>query len=266
MILGIDIGSTMTKFALMDGNKLIYTDMIKSTQSYEDYMKKIDFGNLSAISIVGTGASFINDNIFGVPTVRVNEFKAAGTGGFYLSGLNKCIVVSLGTGTSFVYTDHKCKEHIGGTGMGGGLLEALSKMRGYKGNVDDFLELALKGELHNTDLQIRDISKYDIDDLYADVTAANLSKLTDDTSAADYAAGVCNLVFQNIGVMAVLADKPYNTGNIVIMGTLAQSRIAHECFDKVSKLFNCNFIMPENTAYGVAIGAALLIQNETQNE
>ncbi len=257
MILGIDFGSTTTKIVLMDNYKIIEKYRIEREESYEDILDKMDLSRVTKIMTVGTGASYIEGDIKGIPTEYVEEFKAVALGGYFLSNLEECMVVSLGTGTSFMYVNRDRREHAGGTGIGGALLQSMAKYGLNMENVNDFLELAVKGDINRTDLLIKDISKVDIDNLIGDVTAANMAKITRESRPEDYAFGISNLVFQNVGVMAVMADRPYSTKKVVVMGSIGQSKVARYCFDEVGNLFGYEFIIPEDSVYGVAIGAIL---------
>ena len=69
----------------------------------------------------------MEDSIYGLKTIRVEEFTANAKGGLYLSGLDRAIIVSMGTGTAYVYADAQSSEYLGGTGVGGGTLVGLSK-------------------------------------------------------------------------------------------------------------------------------------------
>lgn len=258
MIIGIDFGSTTTKIVLMDNRKILEKYRIEKYESYEDILDSMDLSKVSKIVIVGAGASFIEGDIKGIHTECVEEFKAVASGGRYLSGLEKCMVVSLGTGTSFINADRDKCEHAGGCGIGGALLHSMSLFGLGMDNVNEFTNLALKGTAENADLLIKDISKSNIGTLFDNVTVANMAKINKESSPEDYAFGACNLVFQNVGVMAVMADKPYGTGKIVVMGSVGRTQIARQCFDAVGQLFGYEFIVPEESVYGVAIGAALL--------
>ncbi len=258
MYLGIDFGSTSTKIVLMDGCKIVEKHRIFEEVSYLDVLKEMDISKVEKIMIVGAGASFIDGDICGIKTEKVEELKAVGLGGRFLSGLDACMVVSLGTGTSFIYADADNSEHVGGCGIGGALLIALAITGLGIDDVNEFMKLACNGDINNADLLIKDISKTDIDYLAGDVTVANMAKLDKNSAPEDYAFGACNLVFQNVGVMSVLADKPYNTGKIVVMGSIGSSEIAGRCFDAVGNLFGYDFFVPEDALYGVAIGAVLL--------
>lgn len=257
MIIGIDFGSTTTKIVLMEGFNVVEKYRIEKDESYENILDKIDLSKVSKIMTVGAGASFIEGDIRGIKTEYVEEFKAVALGGYYLSKLDECMVVSLGTGTSFMYVNHDRREHAGGSGIGGALLCSLAKVGLGMENVNEFMELATKGDINRTDLLIKDISKSNIDYLIGEVTAANMAKIDRDSRPEDYAFGACNLVFQNVGVMAVMADRPYATGKVVVMGSIGRSKIAQKCFDAVGKLFGYEFVVPEDAVYGVAIGAIL---------
>jgi len=257
MILGIDFGSTTTKIVLMDGLNIVENHRIEKEDSYEKILQQMDLSKVTKIMTVGAGASFVEGNIMGIPTENIEEFKAVALGGYFLSGYEECMVVSLGTGTSFMYINRDKREHAGGTGIGGALLHSMAKYGLGMDNVKEFLTLAEGGDINNVDLLIKDISKVDIGELYGEVTAANMAKITKDSRPEDYAFGVCNLVFQNVGVMAVMADRPYATGKVVVMGSIGDSAVARKCFDGVGELFGYEFFIPENAVYGVAIGAIL---------
>ncbi len=57
---------------------------------------------MEKIILTGVGSAYITQPLYGLPTARVDEFLANGLGAQYMTKLNKLIVVSMGTGTSFV--------------------------------------------------------------------------------------------------------------------------------------------------------------------
>lgn len=257
MIIGMDFGSTLTKIVLLDDMEVIASETIERDAPYIDIISKYDLSKVTKIMITGTGASYIEGDIENIPTERVDEFKATAVGSYRLSGLDECLIVGLGTGTSFTYVNKDKIEHTGGCGIGGALLHTLGAIGiGVDSNVE-LIKLAGMGNLDNVDLLIKDISKIPVDNMTGNITVANMAKLSKNSDPCDYAFGACYMVFQNVGVMAVLAARPFNTKNIVVMGSLAQNQIAKETFEGVGNLFGCNFIIPENVSYGVAIGAAL---------
>jgi len=255
MVIGIDFGSSATKIVLMDRDRVVERFRISRKNSYEDVIKNFDLSKVTKIVTVGTGASYIEENILGIDTVNVDEFKAVAKGGLYLSGYEECIVASVGTGTSIEYVNKDEVVHLGGCGIGGGLLNALAVYGLHMEDVVEFMNLALKGKREDTDVLIKDISKTQIGTLIGNATVANMAKIKSDSKPEDYAYGVCNMVFQNVGVMAVMADKPYNSKKIVAMGSICISEISKRCFAEVAEFFGFDIFVPEDSIYGVAIGA-----------
>ncbi|MPN25520.1 hypothetical protein SDC9_172932 [bioreactor metagenome] len=93
--------------------------------------------------------------------------------------------------------------------------------------------------------------------LTPDATVANMEKLSEQSMREDIAAGLCNMIFQSIGVMAVFAAKRHLTRTIVMVGTITDWPIAQRSLDEVAALHNVKFIVPDHAAFATAIGAAL---------
>lgn len=269
IIVGIDVGGSTTKIVGFDGNRLLEPGLVKANDPiasvYGGFGKFTSDNNISLASIdkvmvTGVGASFIGDNIYGIETIHVNEFLANGKGGLYLCDVNEAVVVSMGTGTSFVYSNRTTGEYtyLGGTGVGGGTLTGLSdKLLGIH-SVQNISALALDGDLKNIDLRISDIADSDIiPTLSSDATAANFGKISDLASREDIALGLINMVFETIAMLAIFSARMKGISNIVLVGNLSVLPQAKTIFDELRKMFGVNIIIPENSAYGTVIGAAL---------
>ena len=89
---------------------------------------KIQLSDVEQVMLTGVGAAYIDEPVYGIPTQKVDEFIADGLGARFESGLSKAIVVSMGTGTSFVQCDGDDIHHIGGIGIGGGTLQGLARV------------------------------------------------------------------------------------------------------------------------------------------
>jgi type II pantothenate kinase len=131
LIIGIDIGSTITKVVSVENGKI--TKMIKTKASDAVTAATGAFGKIviengikintvERIVITGAGASKIKDDIFGIPTDRVNEIEAIGIGGMFLSGMSNIIITNIGTGTVIIEAGDKGIFHFGGSGVGGGTI------------------------------------------------------------------------------------------------------------------------------------------------
>ena len=269
IIVGIDVGGSTTKIVGFDGNRLLEPGLVKADDPiasvYGGFGKFTSDNNISLASIdkvmvTGVGASFVGDNIYGIETIHVNEFLANGKGGLYLCDVDEAVVVSMGTGTSFVYSNRTTGEYtyLGGTGVGGGTLTGLSGRLLGLHSVQNISALALEGDLKNIDLRISDITDNDIiPTLSSNATAANFGKISDLASREDIALGLINMVFETIAMLAIFSARMKGISNIVLVGNLSVLPQAKTIFDELRKMFGVNIIIPENSAYGTVIGAAL---------
>ena len=275
IIIGIDIGGSTTKivgFSSGDENSLIAPMSVKATDPitslYGAFGKFLDTNSLSIsdiekITVTGAGSSYVTKPIYGITPTKVEEFSAIGRGGLYISGLDRAIVTSCGTGTAIVYSKRgKEPDYLGGTGVGGGTLTGLAKKMLSIDSVRHLSELAKGGDLENVDLMINDIMKSDIIPGFGDImTASNFGSLSDLATREDIALGLFNMVFETIGMMSIFAARSYGIKDVVLTGNLSQVVQAPQIFGKLNKMFGMNFIIPENSPFGTVIGAALAGMN-----
>jgi len=266
MIIGIDIGGSTTKIVGIRNKKLIdplsveANDPVASASGALGKFLSVNRLNLPEINKVittGVGASFLGNELFGLPLKKIEEFRALGYGGLYLSKLDKAIIVSMGTGTAFVKAHGQCIQHLGGTGVGGGTIIGLARTMASLSTFDNIIEAASEGKLENIDLSIGDISHTEIGNLPSTLTASNFGKMTDQANRNDIARGVLNMVFQVIGMMAIFAARAQGDNNIVLSGKLVNVPQSERTFRELSKLYKVNFIVPKHAQYCTAIGAAI---------
>ena len=257
LVLGIDIGASTTKFALVKNGKCVKEYRKPDEQSFEDALESFGYAGVKRIAITGVGSSFIKGNLHGIPTVRKDEFTSVSRGATKLSKKLNTLVVSVGTGTSFTRITPVRAWHVGGTGLGGGILKGLSGRLCGTDDMEELQRLAAEGDLHAIDLQLKDVFEGTLSHLTPEATVANMSKLTQQSARADIAAGLCNMIFQSIGVMAVFAAKQHMTRTIIMVGTITDWPIAQRSLDEVAALHNVTFIVPDHAAFATAIGAAL---------
>jgi len=266
-ILGIDIGGSTTKIIGYCNGTIFSPLLVKANDPtaslYGAFGKFLSVNHLSIedierVMITGVGSSAIKEDLFGIPTVHIDEFQAIGRGGLFLSGLDHAVVVSMGTGTAFVAAKENHARHLGGTGVGGGTLLGLSDRMINVRHFNELIETAKSGDLQNVDLFIRDISSDTMETLTPHTTASNFGKISDLVSNGDLALGIINLVFQTIGVCSVFAARIEQTDNIVLTGNLTNVPQMKEIFDLMQKLYDKNFIVPEYSEFATATGAALL--------
>jgi type II pantothenate kinase len=265
-IIGIDIGGSTTKIVGFDRDVIFSPMIVKATDPiasvYGAFGKFLNANHLELqeierIMVTGVGSSFVTTRLYGIPTGKVDEFRAIGMGGLFLSGLAAAIIVSMGTGTALVKADGQGVRHLGGTGVGGGTLLGLSNSMLNVRQFDDLIETARGGNLANVDLTIGDISHDLMVGLTAEMTASNFGKLSDLASKADIALGIINLVFQTIGMVAVFASRIDCTTDVILTGNLTNVPQAAEIFAQLRRIFAINFVIPAHAEYATAAGAAI---------
>ncbi len=276
IIIGIDIGGSTTKIVGFDTSTgdtpqnmtLIEPLFVRATDPitsiYGAFGKFLDENNFSLsdikkVMVTGAGASYMSRPIYDLPCEKIAEFNSIGLGGLYLSGLNEAIIVSCGTGTALVYAQRNREpKYLGGTGVGGGTLVGLSKKILGTDDVSHISELARGGDLSKIDLKISDISKSEIVSAFDDImTASNFGGVNDLATREDMALGIANMVFETIGMIAIFAARNYDLRDIVLTGNLSVVEHAAKVFDNLNKMFDMNFTIPKNAAFGPVIGAAL---------
>ena len=255
VILGIDIGGSSTKIVGLHENGTVI-DMLRVkaedplTSLYgalgnflaTHSLKLTDIGH---IALTGVGASYVDGDIYGVRTIKVEEFPSVGVGGLALSRKERAVVVSMGTGTSLLWAEKGGEiRHIIGSGIGGGTLSGLSELITGVHQYALIRKLCQDGDLSQIDLTIGDMSK------------------GKDATSADKMRGLVNLVLQAIGTMSVLACRTCGTNTVVLTGALTMLPPAHETFELFTQLYGVEYIIPENATFATAIGAALYSMRE----
>jgi type II pantothenate kinase len=275
LIVGIDIGGSTTKAVAVQDGEILGLTAIQSLEpvaAASGALGKLLFElgrslvDVELVAATGVGSRVIGDRLLDLPVRRVNEIEAIGTGGIALIGCSEALVVSVGTGTALVAVYEKGKRivHVGGTGVGGGTLQGLSRLLLGTENVASMEHLAERGDLSKVDLTISDLAGGDVGRLPGYATASNFGKLSDDAVQADIAAGLFNLVSQVIGMVTVFASKAYSLDHcVVLVGRLSQSMNFVNNIRKVGSLFKIDFKVPQKADFCTAIGAAIWNRKST---
>jgi type II pantothenate kinase len=266
VIIGIDIGSTTTKAVSIENKKLVskiktraQDAVTAATGAFGKIVSENDIkiDAVEKIFITGAGSSKIKNDIFGIPTKRVNEIDAIGIGGMYLSKMNNIIIANIGTGTVILEAGDNGIIHFGGSGVGGGTILGLGKKLLQIAEFADIMELAKTGVLNHVDLLLGDITDTSISFLNPESTAANFGKMLDTAAPADIALAIINMVYQVIGVLSVFAARARNTRQVVVTGNGSKNPIGKKIFTGITEMYGIEFIYPEYAEYTTAIGAGL---------
>jgi type II pantothenate kinase len=273
MIVGIDIGSTTTKTVSVEDGKLvrkIKTRAQDAVTSATGALGKlliendIDITGISGIAITGAGASKIKNNIFGIPTQKVDEITAIGTGGLFLAKTycdikpgDHIIIANVGTGTAIIEAGKNGIAHLGGSGVGGGTIYGLAKKLLPTTDFNGIMGLAKDGKLDQVDLLLEDITETDISFLNRSATAANFGKMLDSAGHSDIALALLNMVYQVIGMISVFAAKSVGVDRVIVTGNGSNNPVGKPILETISGMYGIHFDHPPDAVYTTAVGAAL---------
>ena len=271
IIIGIDVGISTTKIVgLRDGKvsapiRITAADPITSLYgAFGKYLHDNDIAlsDVEHVMLTGVGAAYVKGDVYGVATSRTDEFLADALGARYESKLNHAIVVSMGTGTSFVMCHGNDIRHIGGIGIGGGTLQGLSRLCLGTSDIKQVSELAKQGDISHINLLIGDISAQPLPGLPMEATASIFARAKSDTSKEDIAIGIIAMVLQSIGSASVLAAQGTDCRDMVLIGNLSLLPQCKDIFPQLEKLYNVRFHIPTYSEFCTAIGAALAYNNQ----
>lgn len=270
IVIGIDVGISTTKIVGIKNGKISAPISITAADpitslfgAFGKYLhdNDITLDAVEHVMLTGVGAGYIKNDVYGVQTSRCDEFIADALGARYESHLDHAIVVSMGTGTSFVMCNGTDIRHIGGIGIGGGTLQGLSRIMLNTSDIKQVSALAMQGNVKNINLLIGDISAQPLPGLPMEATASIFAKAKNDASREDIAAGIIAMVLQTIGSASVLAAQDSGCRDMVLIGNLSQLPQCKEIFPALEKLYKVRFHIPKYSQFCTAIGAALAFRS-----
>ena len=114
--IGIDIGSSTTKIAAFEKDRLLEPMVVRADTQVASlygafgqylYENGLDLPDVEGVYMTGVGSRYLDKQVYALPTYKVDEFVATGTGGYYLTDKKEVIVISMGTGSFFVKVTEK---------------------------------------------------------------------------------------------------------------------------------------------------------------
>ena len=267
LILGMDLGSSSAKVvSLHDGDfkaplRLTTAGKTDLTELLDTYMSHngLRLGQIDRVMLTGVGSLSAPATIHGLPTQCVSEFVCDGLGARFLSGIDRMVVVSMGTGTTLVRVDGDTSTHIGGLAMGGGTFSGLSHLLLPHLSLDDVVELSRHGDQRKVNLLIGDVCPTALEDLPMYASASLFGKIGHgEVSESDLARALTWMVLETIGSGAVLSQS-HEGGlrDFVLIGALTQLPVCDELFAMMEQLYGVRFHTPRHAIYCTALGAAL---------
>jgi type II pantothenate kinase len=266
MIAGIDVGGTNTQGIILKGGKIERKAFAggnspeEVSRCFRELTEGIDKKRTGRLVLTGGAARKVKAKDVGMRFSVVDEIKAIGRGGVYLSGKRDVFVVSMGTGTAFVSVKRGAAKHLGGTGLGGGTVEGLSKvMLSMK---PDGAERAAEGFRGLLDLSVKDIVGKGIGKIPADATAANFGKVRGKAGGKadrkEIAGSMFRMVAESVGVMSYFAAKSVGQEkSMLVCGRVPMNDIVKKRILYTIRMFGGKARVPKNAQYCAAIGAAL---------
>lgn len=272
-IVGIDIGGSTTKISGFLNGELLKCVQVEASNpiaslfgAFGQFLteNELELTDIAQIHLTGVGSSGVTKPIYGIPTYKVDEFTANGIGGRYFAKEDKSVVVSMGTGTSYVLVEGDKLSHLGGIAIGGGTILGLSKLLLNTQDVDVIQELSSRGDYRQIDLLIGDISKQPLPGLNLNVTAANFGKVEEMVTREDIAAGIVHMVIENLCHTGTLIAQDKGVKEFILIGSLANFKecdyITKDCADLAGE--GVHFVIPEYAGFATSIGAALVAGSE----
>lgn len=267
IVIGIDVGGSTTKIVGIDNNRVVSPMFITAADPVTSlfgafgkyiYDNGIELSDIEQVMLTGVGSDFVNSSLYGLPTQKADEFVSDALGARYaLKDMDRLIVVSMGTGTSFVKIDNGLIDRIGGMGIGGGTVKGFANLLLKFHDIRQVADLALKGNANNVNLLIGDVCNNDVSGLPLYATASLMGKAEKDSSDEDVAAGIICTVLQTIGSAAVLCALNSDIKDFALIGNLTLMPQCHDIFPELERLYGVKFHIPPHAEYCTAIGAAL---------
>ena len=267
IVIGIDVGISTTKIVGINANGDIISPIrIKATDpvaslygAFGRYLhdNSISLKDVDQVMLTGVGSAYIEDPVYQLPTDKVEEFIADGLGARFETRLDRMVVVSMGTGTSFVRCDGDSIRHTGGIGVGGGTLQGLSRIMLKTDDIVQVVELADSGDLSKINVLIGDISPRPLPGLPSDAIASLFGNAQSDASREDIALGILWTVLQSICSAAILSSMDCGIKDFVMIGKLSKLPLCKQVFAACESLYGVHFHVPQHSEFSTAIGAAL---------
>lgn len=271
----VDLGGTNTDVLLADADGRIVRSAVLPwvrVSSIPDLRRVLERAGaavdaLTAVAITGGRHRELPDAVGPAQLVHVNELQAIGRGGLAAAGVERALILSMGTGTAFVSAGPEGMMHLGGTAVGGGTVLGLARLT--LGTTDPVRigALAAQGDPRNVDLTVGDIIGGSVGVVPAEMTAAHFGKVGRPApdgalpSPEDIAAGLLELVGQALGRMGLLAARSQHHDTVVLTGHLVEWAGISAAVRRVAGAFGGHVLIPPDPGFATARGALLALLN-----
>ncbi|HYK75318.1 MAG TPA: type II pantothenate kinase [Pseudoneobacillus sp.] len=261
---GIDAGGTLIKLVYEENGVFHYkTYHISQLESAMEWLKLM--APSAKVALTGGKAVFLSKQFFN-DAVQVPEFDAACNGARYFLDMdgNKpdvCLLVNIGTGTSWFYLQGEKQERILGSGIGGGTFMGLGELLTNEKDYTHLVQLAQKGNKAKVDLTVKDIYMGEDTPVDGNLTASNFAKgKKDEQSNEDLMAAVTNMVAETIVLLTLQAAAIHQTNEVVYMGSTFSGNIPlKNVLESYKGMLGLNTRFLKHGEFSGAMGALLAI-------
>ena len=273
-VVGVDAGATLAKIAARRADGQVQRRLLPARAAAEIEVAVAGLAP-ERVGLTGAGASALVAALAarGLETVQVNEFAAWGSGATALlaeghdSGeavdLDPYLLVSLGTGTSVMFSDGMAVSRIGGTALGGGTVVGLGALLLEPCGFAEIAALASRGDRRKVDLLVSDIYRPGEIPLAGDLTAASFGKLGraagDNPLPEDLAQAIMGLVGENVALICAGLGATRPVRRVVFAGsTLRQNPALRDVLERITGAFGLRVIFLAGGEFAGALGALRL--------
>jgi len=268
MIVGVDVGGSITKAVLFEKGEVTGTAVSRSAEdpvtSVSGVLGKLlsdsatDLADIEYLAVSGGRSRRLPASLLNLEVKKVDEIQSIGIGGLRLAGVEEGLVVSMGTGTAIVWARERGRKvtHVGGTGIGGGTAVGLGQRLLGVSDALVLNDMAKRGDAKSVDLTVGDVVGGAIGALDAKMTASNFGKLSGVGSPEDIAAGILNMVGEVVGELAHLSASGVGATTIILVGSLTKLDYVSGKVLTTLQSFGREPVIPKLSEFNVAVGAA----------
>lgn len=264
--IGVDWGATLAKLALRaPGGPIEYR--LLPTEDAGQSRAALEALGARRIGVTGGGAAMLARSLSG-EVAQVNEFAAWGAGAAALlaeagiDGVQRYLLVSVGTGTSVLLVDGVSVSRVGGTALGGGTLLGLAAGLIQTSEFGEIAALASRGSRREIDLLVSDIYPVGGIALAGDLTASNFGKYArrfrdgDKLERADVAHAIMGLIAENIALICAGVAANVQATRVVFGGsTLRENPALAELLGHFLRAFGREPVFLPHGEFAGALGA-----------
>lgn len=262
----MDWGATLAKLALRGPDGSVEYRLLPTDDAAKSRAALAAIG-ARRIGLTGGGAAMLARSLRG-EVAQVNEFAAWGAGAAQLlaesgrDGVQRYLLVSVGTGTSILLVDGVSVSRVGGTALGGGTLLGLGA--GLLGTSDftEIANLASRGSRREIDLLVSDIYPAGGIALAGDLTASNFGKYARrhrdgaPLEPADVAHAIMGLIAENVALICAGIAANAQATRVVFGGsTLRENPALADLLGHFLRAFGRDPVFLPHGEFAGALGA-----------